>query len=159
QRCLTPSQRGGGDAVTSSGDRSGRCTQTRTDHISTAAAPAPAGTYSQAVVHGDLVFLSGQTPRLRNGERILDAGFERQAVVTLRNLEEVARASGSSLSKALHVTVFLRDPKNASKFDDVYRQFVDGKPPARTLVQSSLTIGELEVNAIAARDTVDDIER
>ena len=119
--------------------------------ISTAQAPSPAGSYSQGVLLDDLVFLAGQTPRLPSGERILDAPFERQTEVALQNLDALAHAAGSSLRHALHVTVFLKNPSNAAAFDTVYRRFVDDQPPARTLVQSSLIIGEVEVNAICAR--------
>lgn len=120
--------------------------------ISTDDAPAPAASYSQGVLLDDLVFLAGQTPRLPSGERIREASFERQTEVALQNLDAVAHAAGSSLGHALHVTVFLKDPSNAAAFDAVYRRFVDARPPARTLVQSSLIIGEVEVNAICARN-------
>ncbi|WP_238592102.1 RidA family protein [Pseudonocardia sp. EC080625-04] len=119
--------------------------------IQTDRAPAPAGAYSQAVATDRLVFVSGQTPRSTSGERLLDAPFDEQVRAALSNLAAVAEASGTSLGQALYVTVFLRDPSNAPHFDAIYRTFVGTDPPARTLVPSALTIGEVEINAVLAR--------
>jgi 2-iminobutanoate/2-iminopropanoate deaminase len=66
--------------------------------ISTTEAPAPAGPYSQAIsAEGRFVFLAGQTPRTKQGRRISDAPFAKQARLALDNLEAVARAAGLSL--------------------------------------------------------------
>jgi 2-iminobutanoate/2-iminopropanoate deaminase len=66
--------------------------------IVTPAAPPPAGTYSQAVrSNGPLVFISGQTPRRLDGQRLVGAPFEQQARMALDNLEAIARAGGLSL--------------------------------------------------------------
>jgi len=59
-------------------------------------APSASGSYSQAVRCGNLVFLSGQTPRDAGGVRHGDWPFEDQVRLTLDNLEAVARAAGLS---------------------------------------------------------------
>jgi 2-iminobutanoate/2-iminopropanoate deaminase len=116
----------------------------------TVAAPPPAGTYSQAVSVGGLLFLAGQTPRLANGDRINDAPFEVQARQALDNLARVAEAAGASLTDAVKVTVYLKDPASqAAAFDGVYRRYIDTSvPPARTTVQSDLPGYQVEVDAI-----------
>ncbi|MDX2394081.1 RidA family protein [Streptomyces sp. DK15] len=117
--------------------------------ISTDAAPAPAGTYSQAVRAGDLVFLSGQTPRHPSGERMTDAEpFALQARRTLDNLQAVARAAGGSLHHAVKVNVYLRDTARKSDFDEVYRAYVGNPPPARTLTQTDLPGIAIEIDAV-----------
>lgn len=111
-------------------------------------APPPAGSYSSAIVHGGLVYVSGQTPRLPSGERLLNAPFREQVEVALRNLAAVAAAAGTSLEHGLQVTVYLRDQSRAAEFDAVYREFVTEPMPARAIVQSDLTVGEVEISAI-----------
>lgn len=118
--------------------------------IITSDAPAPAGTYSQAIISGGFVFISGQTPRRPDGERAMADPFSVQAELVMRNLEAVAGAAGSSMVNAVQVTVYLKNPANASAFDAIYAGWVGTPPPSRTLVQSSLTIGELEVSAVLA---------
>jgi reactive intermediate/imine deaminase len=114
------------------------------------AAPRPAGTYSQAIAHGQTLYISGQTPKLTGGERLLTEPFAVQARQTMQNLQMIAAAAGTSLRRALHVTVFLRDMANATEFDEVFADFVSFPPPARILIPSELTIGELEITAVVA---------
>ncbi len=113
-------------------------------------APAPAGTYSQAIKSGELVFLAGQTPRLVDGTRLTDAPFDVQARQTLENLDAVARACGAGIADAVMVTVYLGNPANAAAFDAVWREFVTKPFPARAIVQSDLPGVALEVTAILA---------
>lgn len=121
--------------------------------INTSAAPPPAGTYSQAVAAGGLVFLAGQTPRLASGERRNDAAFPEQARMTLRNLEAVAQAAGLTLAHTAMLTVFLRNPADAAAFDAVWCEVAPDVRPARAIVQSDLPGFALEVTAILAPTT------
>ncbi|EMY35979.1 endoribonuclease [Arthrobacter crystallopoietes BAB-32] len=118
--------------------------------VSTQSAPPPAGHYSQAVVAGPFVFLAGQTPRTRDGVRHVDKPFAEQARIVLDNLAAVAAEAGASLKDAVKVTVFLKDPSQAGEFDTIYREYLSegSVPPARSLVQSDLPHGQLEVEAI-----------
>lgn len=116
--------------------------------VSTANAPPPAGTYSQAVVANGFIFLSGQTPRLPDGTRVGNRPFDEQVEIALANLEAVASAAGSSMASAVKVTVYLRDPSCAARFDAIYKDRVGAVPPARTLVQSDLGGFDVEVDAI-----------
>lgn len=117
-------------------------------------APPPAGTYSVAMQAGQLVFLSGQTPRDRDNVRHGDKPFVAQAKMALDNLEAAANAAGSSLRDAVKVGVFLKNMANAQAFDEIYANYVGSPPPARTLVQSSFSIFDIEVDAILALDGV-----
>lgn len=119
--------------------------------VSTDQAPKPNGTYNQAVACGNLVFLSGQTPRDLEGNRLSHLKFDAQARQALDNLQAVAKASGLSLGNCVKVTVYLRDLANAREFDLIYREYVSEPCPARTLVQSSFVDFDLEVDAILVR--------
>jgi 2-iminobutanoate/2-iminopropanoate deaminase len=122
--------------------------------IHTALAASPAGTYNQAVAAGEFVFISGQTPRLANGDRLLNVPFGEQASAVLDNLEAIAAAAGLSLGDAVNVTVYLSDPTNAAEFARLYKTRVGSVLPARAIVQSSLTVGALEVTAVLYQRTV-----
>src|SRR5699024_10516381 len=117
---------------------------------STPEAPSPAGSYSQAVAAGDILYISGQTPRYSDGTRCTDESFETQARATLQNVNAIAKSAGVSLSQAAMVTVYLVDPKQqAAEFDRIYRTFLDDSIPypARAIVQSSLPHGDIEITA------------
>jgi reactive intermediate/imine deaminase len=119
------------------------------DAIRSSEAPAPAGSYSQAVrAQGHFVFLSGQTPRTLEGERPSGAPFAEQARLALDNLNAVAQAGGLTLRDAVKVNVYLRDAAHAAEFDRIYRTYVDEPLPARTLTISAFTGFDIEVDAI-----------
>jgi len=118
--------------------------------LPTPQAPPPAGHYSQAIRHGDLVWVAGQTPRTPDGTRLNDRPFAEQARQTLRNIDAVARAGGSSLAHALQVTVFLADVEDRFVFDEVWTELVRDPFPARAIVQSDLPGFAVEVTAVCA---------
>lgn len=122
--------------------------------ISTAEAPAPQGTYAQAVAaRGEMVFISGQTPRRPDGVLVDEqSSFEEMARQTMQNLDAVARAAGCSLAEhCVKVTVYLRDLDDRHVFDHVFAEFVAQSPPARAIVQSGFTDFAVEVDAILVR--------
>ncbi|MGP3970021.1 RidA family protein [Streptomyces sp. 6N223] len=123
---------------------------THTDRriITTADAPPPAGTYSQAVCTGGLVHVAGQTPRLPDGTRLNSAPFESQARQTLANVEAIARAAGSSLAEAAFCTVYLTDVEQRGIVDSIWGEFVGAAAPARAMVQSNLPGFSIEVTAV-----------
>lgn len=115
-------------------------------------APHPAGSYSQAMEAGGLVFLAGQTPRDRQNGRHGDKPFAFQARLALDNLEAAANAAGLSLKDAVRVGVFLTDPASQAKeFDAIYREYLEEPFPVRTTTQSDLPGFDVEVDAILAR--------
>jgi 2-iminobutanoate/2-iminopropanoate deaminase len=114
-------------------------------------APPPAGSYSQAISAGGMLYISGQTPRKPDGVRHNGEGFDVQARIALENVESIARSAGTNLASAAMVTVFLTDPKSqAVEFDKLYKDYLDdARPyPARAIVQSSLPNGDIEITAI-----------
>ncbi|MHC1709649.1 MAG: RidA family protein [Methanomassiliicoccales archaeon] len=115
-------------------------------------APSPIGPYSQAIVHGDLVFCSGQLG-LDPATGVLADGAVEQARQALENLEAVLRGAGSSLHKALKVTVYLTDLSCFSEMNKVYAQFFVPPYPARTAIQvSALPKGAaVEIDVVATR--------
>lgn len=119
----------------------------RTESVSTNAAPTPSGPYSQAVRAGDFVFLAGQTARTSDGPLSAETPREDHCRLVLSNLAAVAEAAGGSLGDAVKVTVYLGDLSWKPDFDAVYAQVVSGAP-ARTTVRAEPPTGMVEVDAI-----------
>lgn len=121
--------------------------------ITTNSAPGPGGPYSQAVVVGDLVFLSGQRPVFAESG-LVAAGFADQAHQVLRNVEQVLRAAGSDLDHVAKVAVHLANLGDFDEFNLIYRQYFREPYPARTTVGSTLRgiLVEIDVTATLAAD-------
>ncbi len=115
-------------------------------------APSPIGPYSQAIVHGDLVFCSGQLGLDPSTGKLKEGAVE-QTRQALTNLEAVLRGAGSSLHHALKVTVYLTDLSCFPQMNDVYANFFVPPYPARTAIQvSALPKGAMvEIDVIAER--------
>ena len=101
--------------------------------ISTAAAPAAIGTYSQAVKVGDTVYLSGQIG-LDPGTMQMVDGIEAQIVRVFDNLKAVAEASGGSLADVVKLNIYLTDLGNFAKVNETMAQYFSEPFPARAAV-------------------------
>ncbi|HYO63522.1 MAG TPA: Rid family detoxifying hydrolase [Pyrinomonadaceae bacterium] len=120
--------------------------------ILTPNAPAPGGHYSQAVVYGGLVYVSGQLAiDPRTGERRLGS-IEEQTEQTLSNVAGILRAAGSSLGRVLKMTVYVSDIELWSAVNAVYERVMGEHRPARAVVPvKELHYGfKIEIEAVAA---------
>ena len=121
--------------------------------ISTDAAPAAIGPYSQAIRTGDLLFCSGQIPLEPTTGELVKDDIEGQARRCLQNLAAVAEAAGGSLSNAVRCTVYLTDMNDFARVNEVYGEFFgNDDPPARVAVAAAaLPKGaDVEIDAIVA---------
>lgn len=121
--------------------------------ILTDLAPRPAGHYSQAVVSGALVFVSGQLPIRPDGRPLDDDGFEAQARQAIQNMLEIVRAAGSSPQQLVKVTAYIVGIANWARFNAVYAAMLPDARPARSVVPvPELHYGYLvEIDAVAVR--------
>lgn len=115
-------------------------------------APAAIGTYSQATVNGNLVFLSGQIPLVPATMEVVEGDFEARAVQVFENLKAVAEAAGGSLNDAVKITVFLTDLGNFATVNSVMERYFDEPYPARAAVGvAALPKGvDVEADAVLA---------
>ena len=103
--------------------------------ISTTDAPAAIGPYSQAVVHGGLVYCSGQIPLdPASGTLVGGDDVAAQTRQVLTNLDAVLGAAGSSRAHVLRTGVFLRDMADFAAMNAVYAEFFGETRPARATV-------------------------
>ena len=120
--------------------------------VRTEAAPAPfqGAPYSQAIVAGGFVFVSGQVG-MRPGEAAaVGDSVEQQTEQTFANLRAILEAAGSSLDRVVKTTVYLRTLDDFAAMNEVYRRHVGDVPPARATVEVGLPGDFLvEIEAIA----------
>jgi 2-iminobutanoate/2-iminopropanoate deaminase len=120
--------------------------------VFTEKAPKPVGPYSQAVISGDFVFVSGQIPLDPKSSKIVKGGIEAQAVQVLENLKNILESIDLTLEDAVKISVFLSDLNDFQAFNSVYSRYFDKNPPARTTAQAGLMGGVLlEIDAIAKK--------
>ncbi len=119
--------------------------------ISTEAAPAAIGPYSQAVRAGQFLFVSGQIALDPATGELNSPGIEEQTTRCLENLKAILAAGGSSLDKVVKVTVFLQDLADFERMNRVYASYFASQPPARACVQvARLPRGaRIEIEAVA----------
>ncbi len=107
----------------------------------------PSGSYSQGIQVGNLLFLSGQVASLPDGT-VLRNSVTAQVRQALANLDEVAKAGGSSLANAVQCRVYLRDLADFDEMDAEYRLHFTDPMPARTTIQSEFPHLDVEIDAI-----------
>lgn len=126
------------------------CSSDPKQAVKTDRAPLPIGPYSQAVKHGNLVFVSGQLGLSVETTKLED-GVREQTARALNNLKAVLEASGSGMDCVLKTTIFLADMGDFPAVNEVYGTFFGEVPPARSTVQvAKLPLGGLvEIEAVA----------
>ena len=119
--------------------------------VETKDAPAPIGPYSQAIRAGGLIFLSGQIPIDPATGGLVEGDVVDQSSQVLKNIEAVLSAAGSSVSRVVKTTVFLKNLDDFAKFNQVYSKYFGETRPARSTVQAARLPREVlvEVDAIA----------
>lgn len=103
-------------------------------YVSTPNAPAAIGPYSQAVVHGGVVYCSGQIALDPETGAFVEGDVATQTRRVLRNLDAVLHAAGTGRSRVLRTTVYLRDMADFAAMNAVYAEFFGDARPARATV-------------------------
>lgn len=118
--------------------------------IHTDKAPAAIGPYSQAIVHGDLLFTSGQIPINPVTGNIEAEGIKEQTEQVMKNIGEILSAAGTSYEKAIKTTCFLADMSDFAAFNEVYAKYFTEKPARSCVAVKNLPKNVLvEVEVIA----------
>lgn len=119
--------------------------------ISTNKAPAALGPYSQAVVAGDFVFVSGAIPIDMETGDLSTGDIKDQTRICMNNLSTILEAAGSSLEKVVKTTIFLADLSNFGNVNEAYGEFFKSNPPARACLQVAALPknAQIEIEVIA----------
>ncbi|MBO6557514.1 MAG: RidA family protein [Pseudomonadales bacterium] len=120
--------------------------------ISTDQAPAAIGTYSQAVIHGDVLYVSGQIPLVPASMELVEGDISAQIAQVFDNLAGVISAAGAELDDAIKFTVYLTDLGNFPLVNEAMAERLKEPYPARAAIEvSALPKGaQVEVDAIVA---------
>ena len=123
------------------------------EEIYTGDAPAAIGPYSQGIVDGDRIFVSGQGPIDPDSGDIVGEDIREETERTLENVAAVLAAADSSLDDVVKSTVFVTDMSNYDAVNDVYTEYMSDPFPARSAVEVAdlpVDIG-VEIEVIASR--------
>ena len=91
--------------------------------VFTSKAPKPVGSYSQAVICDDLIFISGQIPINPQTQKIIQGGIETQTVQVLENLKNILESINLTLDNVVKTTVLLTDLDDFKLFNQVYSKY------------------------------------
>jgi 2-iminobutanoate/2-iminopropanoate deaminase len=121
--------------------------------ISTSNAPAAIGPYSQAVVAGGVLFISGQIPLSPVNGEIFGSNTKEQTVQVLENLKAVLSEAGYTFDDVVKTTCYLTNMDEFPRMNEVYSLYFKGNCPARATVGVfKLPKGALvEIDAIAVK--------
>jgi len=114
-------------------------------------APAAIGPYSQAVIAGNFLFVSGQIPIDPETGNLVGGGIEEQTARVLENLKNILIFSGLDFNDVVKTTVYLKSLDDFQKLNKIFAESFQIEPPARACVEvSALPKGSLvEIDAIA----------
>lgn len=111
--------------------------------------PPPAGAYSPGVRAGNLLFISGQTPRDPDTGQIVGTTIEEQSRVTLANVQRILRLAGATLQQVVSATVYLAHEDDWGRFNEVYKTVFSPPYPTRAVVGAQLRGILVEISAVA----------
>lgn len=102
--------------------------------INTVNAPVPIGPYSQAIVAGDFLFVSGQVAiDAATGALVLD-DIKTETTKVMENIKAILTEAGVGFGNIVKTTIFLTDMQNFAQVNEVYATYFTDKFPARETV-------------------------
>ncbi len=120
--------------------------------INTQYAPAPIGSYNQAVKTGNLVFISGQIPLDTATGNIVTTGIQDETEKVMENLAAILKEAGLDFSNVVKSTIFITDMGQFAQINEVYARYFPENAPARECVQVAALpkAVNVEISVIAA---------
>ena len=121
--------------------------------LSTTAAPAAIGPYSQAIMAGDTVYVSGQLPINPSTGEFAEGGIKEQARQSLNNIKNVLAEAGMTMQQVVKVTVLMTDMSDFAAVNEVYAEFFSAPYPARSAfaVAALPKGGAIEIEGVAVK--------
>ncbi len=103
--------------------------------IGTDGAPAAIGPYSQGVMIGDTLYVSGQIPLDPRTGQLASGGIREQTAQVMRNISAILAAAGLDFDEVVQAQVFLADLNDFAAMNEAYATCFT-VPPARTTIQA-----------------------
>lgn len=123
--------------------------------IETDRAPKAIGPYSQAVVVDDYIFTAGQIAIIPQTNTLVQGNVTAQTRQVLENLKAVIEAAGATIASVVKTTVYLTKPEDFAVMNDVYAEYFNNEPPAR----STIFVTALPKGALVEIDIIAEISR
>jgi 2-iminobutanoate/2-iminopropanoate deaminase len=116
-------------------------------------APEPIGPYSQAILAGNILFVSGQIAIQKSTGIIIKGSIEEETNQVMTNLGEVLKAAGMNFSNIVKTSIFLKEMDNFPQVNSVYGRYFTQDPPARETVEVSRLPKDVnvEISCIAVK--------
>ena len=108
--------------------------------------------YSQAVIHGDVIYISAQPPVDPAIDQPVPGGVAEQTRQILTNVAGILEDAGTSIDNVLKVIAILKDRSHFGAFNEAYAEVFQTDPPARTTLYSDTGSNLVLMDFIAAMD-------
>ncbi len=106
--------------------------------INTSSAPAPIGPYSQAVLSGNTLYISGQIAIDPNNGELIEGDIKKETKQSMENLKAILADAGMTFENVVKTTIFLKDMHQFTEVNAVYGLYFDAETaPARETVEVS----------------------
>jgi 2-iminobutanoate/2-iminopropanoate deaminase len=105
--------------------------------IKTLSAPAPIGPYNQAILSGNMLFISGQVCIEPSTGELKNRDVQEETHQVMHNLKAILAEAGMTFSNVVKTTIFITDMNRFSEINEVYGKYFEGGFPARETVQVS----------------------
>lgn len=122
--------------------------------INTESAPAAIGPYSQSVLAGNILFVSGQLPINPETGKFAGNDIKSQTEQSLKNIESILEKAGCTMDNVVKTTVLLNDMGDFAKMNEVYAKFFTKDYPARAAYEVAKLPKDalVEIEAVAVVD-------
>jgi 2-iminobutanoate/2-iminopropanoate deaminase len=116
-------------------------------------APEPIGPYSQAVMAGNMLFISGQIAIQKSSGKLLTGSIEEETHQVMTNIAEILKAASLDFGNVVKSTIFLKDFNDFAKVNEIYGKYFPSSPPARETVEVSRLPKDvnIEISCIAVK--------
>lgn len=123
--------------------------QIQTDEAYESSAPL-----SQAIRHGDTVYVSGNVPVDPETGDLVEGGVGPQTRQVLENVEAILDEAGTSMDNVIRAGVFMTDMDAFAEMNEVYEEFMSEPYPARTAVRAEMANPDIlvEIDVVAAME-------
>ncbi|HRK55119.1 MAG TPA: RidA family protein [Cyclobacteriaceae bacterium] len=98
-------------------------------------APEPIGPYSQAIMAGNTLFVSGQIPMDATSGKMISDDIIAETTQVMKNIEAILKEAGMDFSNVVKCSIFLSDMNTFPKVNETYGQYFKSNPPARETVE------------------------
>lgn len=102
--------------------------------IKTELAPVPIGPYNQAILYGNMLFISGQVALIPGTADLANKDIIEETNQVMKNLEAILSEAGMNFNNVVKTTIFLSDMELFSQVNDIYGKYFDADFPARETV-------------------------